>query len=73
MEREDENLTDDCRGEDRVVVRIGDEGTVPLLGRDLDLGGAWSSFSTTSSNARTGILGEVMVCVLIMIEEMRVE
>jgi hypothetical protein len=40
FEWDDENRTDDCRGEERVVVRIGDEGgMVPLLGRDLDLGG----------------------------------
>lgn len=39
LEWDDENRTDDCRGEERVVVMIGDDGMVPLLGRDLDTGG----------------------------------
>lgn len=65
----DENRTDECRGEERFVLRIGDEGTVPLLGRDLGLGrgAGFSSFSSTSSREGTGILGEVMVFVLVLV------
>jgi hypothetical protein len=59
LEWEDENRTEDCRGEESAVMRMGDDGTVPLLGRDRVFGVALesSSLSITSSNAGTGTLG----------------
>lgn len=53
-------------GGERGLVGIGDNGMVPLLGRDRNKGGDRSPFSTTSSNAGTGIREVVVVEVLMM-------
>lgn len=34
LEAEDENRTEETRGDERAVVRIGEEGVVPLTGRE---------------------------------------